>query len=81
MIDFALESFMTKDDRGAIKKMDYALKMKIARQIRFFLFAGNDSTSSVLCYCIYQPSSHPECMARVRAEHDTVFAAPAPNEQ
>lgn len=53
--------------------MDLTFKTMIARQIRIFLFAGNDSTSSILCYCFYLLSSHPECMAHVRAEHDAVF--------
>lgn len=73
MIDLALESYMTKDGAGPVRKMDMTLKAMIARQIRLFLFAGSDSTSSILCYCYYVLSSHPECMARVRAEHDSVF--------
>lgn len=73
MIDLALENYMTKDGAGPVRKMDMTLKTMIARQIRLFLFAGSDSTSSILCYCYYLLSSHPECMARVRAEHDTVF--------
>lgn len=73
MIDLALENYMTKDGGGPVRKMDITLKKMIARQIRIFLFAGNDSTSSILCYCFYLLSSHPECMARVRAEHDAVF--------
>lgn len=73
MIDLALESYMTKDGAGPVRKMDMTLKAMIARQIRLFLFAGSDSTSSILCYCYYVLSSHPECMTRVRAEHDSVF--------
>lgn len=74
MIDLALESYMmTKDGAEPVRKMDMTLKTMIARQIRLFLFAGSDSTSSILCYCYYLLSSHPECMARVRAEHDSIF--------
>lgn len=73
MIDLALESYMTKDSAGPVRKMDMTLKTMIARQIRLFLFAGSDSTSSILCYCYYVLSCHPECLARVRAEHDAVF--------
>lgn len=73
MIDLAIENYMMKEGEGPIQKMDNTLKTMISRQIRLFLFAGSDSTSSILCYCFYLLSSHPECMARVRAEHDTVF--------
>lgn len=73
MIDLVIENYMTKDGGVPNRKMDITLKTMIARQIRLFLFAGSDSTSSILCYCFYLLSSHPECMARVRAEHDAIF--------
>lgn len=75
MIDLALESYVIKNGGGPVRKMDHTLKKMIAQQIRFFLFAGNDSTSSILCYCFYLLSSYPECIARVRAEHDAVFGS------
>lgn len=75
MIDLAIENYMTKDGRGPVRKMDITFKTMIAQQIRVFLFAGNDSTSSILCYCFYLLSSHPECVAHVSAEHDAVFGS------
>lgn len=73
MIDLALENYITNDSNGPVRKMDNALKTTISRQIRLFLFAGHDSTSSTLCYCFYLLSLHPDCMARVREEHDAIF--------
>ena len=73
MIELALEKYMTKDGARPVRKMDMTLKKMIARKNRLFLFASNDSTSSILGYCYYLLSSPPECMARVRAEHDSIF--------
>ncbi|CRG90420.1 putative sterigmatocystin biosynthesis P450 monooxygenase stcS [Talaromyces islandicus] len=42
-------------------------------QIRLFLFVGHDSTAVTIVYCLYLLSKHPALLAKVRAEHDTVF--------
>lgn len=53
--------------------MDKTFKAYATAQVRLFLFAGHDTTSSTLCYCYHLLSSHPEAMATLRAEHDTVL--------
>lgn len=56
------------------KKDDLALFKKIvAPQLRLFLFAGRDTTSSTLLYCYYLLGTNPDALARLRAEHDNVF--------
>ncbi|KAK8851032.1 cytochrome P450 [Apiospora arundinis] len=42
-------------------------------QIRLFLFVGHDSTSSTLVYTLHLLSQHPAVLARLRAEHASVF--------
>ena len=42
-------------------------------QIRLFLFAGNDTTSSSIVYVYHLLSKHPEALARLRREHNEVF--------
>lgn len=42
-------------------------------QLRMFLFAGHDTTSSTLLYCYLLLSRHPEILSKVRTEHDNVF--------
>lgn len=74
IIDLALESYMA--DRSSIPctaKMDKAFKTWAIVQIRLFLFAGHDSTSSAICYCYYMLSTHPAALACIRAEHDDVY--------
>jgi cytochrome P450 len=42
-------------------------------QIRLFVFAGNDSTSSTIDYTYHLLSKNPDAMTRVREEHDQIF--------
>ncbi|MCJ1248455.1 hypothetical protein MMC30_005673 [Trapelia coarctata] len=74
IIDLALESYMAANPSlDASKGMDKSFKAWAITQIRLFLFAGHDSTSSTICYIYYLLSHHPDCLARLRAEHDAVF--------
>ncbi|KAK8131349.1 cytochrome P450 [Apiospora sp. TS-2023a] len=45
----------------------------LASQIRLFLFAGTDSTATVLVYLYHMLSKHPDQLATLRKEHDEVF--------
>ncbi|KAI1410545.1 cytochrome protein [Hypoxylon sp. FL1857] len=74
IIHLALASYMAQQkDKPRPKKLDSAFRDWATVQIRLFLFAGHDSTSSTICYCFYLLQSHPEAMAKLRAEHDAVF--------
>jgi len=44
-------------------------------QIRLALFAGHDSTSSTICYCLHLLFTHSDILVRVRSEHDAVFGS------
>jgi cytochrome P450 len=45
----------------------------IADQCKTFLFAGHDTTSILLQRLFYALSIHPSCLAKIRAEHDSIF--------
>jgi cytochrome P450 len=53
--------------------MDAAFREGVITQIRLFLFAGHDTTSSTICYALYLLRKHPSCLRRIRAEHDAVL--------
>ncbi|KAM0328621.1 hypothetical protein ACHAQA_005032 [Verticillium albo-atrum] len=42
-------------------------------QIKIFLFAGHDTTSSTLCFIYNRLHNNPDVLAQLRAEHDAVF--------
>lgn len=53
--------------------LEATFKEVMKPQLRMFLYAGHDTTSSMLLYCYLMLSRHPEVPARLRAEHDKVF--------
>ena len=74
VVSLALDSYMAEQvDGRSIKEMDKTFKAYATAQVRLFLFAGHDTTSSTLCYCFHLLSSHPEAKAKLRAEHDSVL--------
>ncbi|KAI0008223.1 cytochrome protein [Xylariaceae sp. FL0662B] len=76
IIHLALEGYMGQQKgKPRPKRLDPAFKKWASVQIRLFLFAGHDSTSSTICYCFYPLESHPEAMSKLRAEHDAVFGS------
>ncbi|KAM5349453.1 hypothetical protein ACJ41O_005958 [Fusarium nematophilum] len=58
-------------DQKAIADGDF-LANAVA-QLKMFLFAGHDTTSSTLCFAYYHLHRHPDVLAELRAEHDNVF--------
>ncbi|KAF2624310.1 cytochrome P450 52A12 [Macroventuria anomochaeta] len=50
----------------------------VADQCKTFLFAGHDTTSILLQRLFYVLSIHPSCLAKIRAEHDSIFGSEDP---
>jgi cytochrome P450 len=76
VIALALEAYTAEHsskDPGAHAKLDEAFIRYATSQIRLFLFAGNDTTSSSIVYVYHLLSQHPDVLAKVRAEHDEIF--------
>ncbi|KAI0201397.1 cytochrome P450 [Astrocystis sublimbata] len=72
IISLAMDKYL-KDvgDTGELSKQTFK---KIAKpQLRMFLYAGHDTTSSTLLYCFLFLSQHPEALSKLRAEHDEIF--------
>ncbi|MCJ1381280.1 hypothetical protein MMC17_004389 [Xylographa soralifera] len=53
--------------------LDKTFRAYATSQIRVFLFAGHDTTSSTICHIYYLLSKHPEAMKNLRAEHDSIL--------
>lgn len=52
----------------------------IADQVKTFLFAGHDTTSILLQRLFYILSVYPQCLAKIREEHDAIFGSSDPRE-
>lgn len=81
IIDLALEAYRSQQvntEKGQIQPstgIDEEFRRSAITQIRTFIFAGHDTTSSTICYAIYMLEKHPECLARIRKEHDEVLGS------
>lgn len=75
VIALALEAYMADREEkiSETTKLDDHFAKYATYQIRLFLFAGNDTTSSSIIYVYHLLSQHPKALAQIRQEHDRVF--------
>ncbi|KAL2819651.1 cytochrome P450 [Aspergillus cavernicola] len=73
VIALALRHYLKEQTTGDTAQSLKEFKRRVAPQLRVFLFAGRDTTSSTLLYTFYLLAQHPEILEKVRAEHDDVF--------
>ncbi|KAI0133682.1 AflN/verA/monooxygenase [Xylariales sp. AK1849] len=73
LMDELLQDVTDKD----VSRVKETVKKTMTPQLRAFLFAGLETTSSTLLYCYYLLSANPEALARVLGEHDEVFGPDA----
>ncbi|KAI5365287.1 putative cytochrome P450 [Septoria linicola] len=80
IIDLALDSYLTgtsdveeatSDNEPQV--MDAEFREGAITQIRVFLFAGHDTTSSTICYAYHLLRKHPKSMQRIREEHEAIL--------
>lgn len=72
IISLALQTYLEDDDSK--KSMDSSFRMFAISQIKMFLFAGHDTTSSTICYLFYLLSTNPPVLERIREEHAKIFS-------
>jgi sterigmatocystin biosynthesis cytochrome P450 monooxygenase len=72
IISLAMDKYLDEvGDTGELSKE--AFKELAKPQIRMFLYAGHDTTSSTLLFCYLLLSRHPDVLCKVRTEHDQVL--------
>jgi len=81
ILDLALEAYQTelneaeKGQKKAQPAMDAEFRSGAITQIRTFIFAGHDTTSTTICYALYMLQKNSECLAKLRREHDEVLGS------
>ncbi|KAE9371570.1 cytochrome P450 [Stipitochalara longipes BDJ] len=76
-IDLAIDAYLIPDENnaeisaGSIGNEEF--EQICIDQMKTFLFAGHDTSSSTLSYIYHMLNLHPESLAKVRQEHDDVF--------
>jgi cytochrome P450 len=75
VIALALEGYLATHDEKLLEatKLDDHFAKYATYQIRLFLFAGNDTTSSSIIYVYHLLFQHQDALSRTRQEHDSVF--------
>ena len=76
VIDLALKSYLAENPTLSVK--DKATSRKDFKdfamaQIKLFIFAGHDTTSTGAIFTLHLLSKNPASLTRLRAEHDAVF--------
>jgi cytochrome P450 len=86
VVALALEDYSKQQrgegyDKALPAKLDEGFLRMAASQIRLFIFAGNDSTSSSIVYAFHLLYQHPGVLLDLRQEHDDVFGGRDPAAQ
>jgi hypothetical protein len=80
VIDLALETYLSElapstASKSPSNQLDPTFVAHATNQIKTFIFAGHDTTSSTICYIYHFLSQSPSCLAALRAEHSSVFGS------
>ncbi|KAL7619606.1 hypothetical protein AAE478_010147 [Parahypoxylon ruwenzoriense] len=79
IVDLAVK-YVDKDDPNACKgKPDSIFIDRVIANLKAFIFAGHDTTASTICFMVKLLQDNPDCLAKLRAEHDSVLG-PDPDE-
>ena len=74
--DLALDRYLEEQSMSnATRSMDAEFKKFAISQMKVFILAGHDTTSSTLCYIFHSLSRNHLALQRVRTEHDEVFGS------
>lgn len=71
-LDTYLENHATNSDQEA-ERIDPIFKRFATTQIKTFMFAGHDTTSSTIAYIYHLLSKNPHALDVVRKEYDAIF--------
>ena len=76
VVDLALNEYLDEQPgSNAARSMDADFKRFAVSQMKVFILAGHDTTSSTLCYVYHTLLHNPLALQRVRAEHDDIFGS------
>ena len=76
VVDLALDKYLEDQPESTMTQgMDATFKSFAINQMKVFILAGHDTTSSTLCYIYHLLSNSPSALAQVRAEHESVFGS------
>ncbi|KAF2826115.1 cytochrome P450 [Ophiobolus disseminans] len=75
VMDLAIQGYINIKDGAAPERLDPSFMQTATHEMRLFLFAGNDTTSSTLVFAFHLLSKNPQVLNQLRAEDDHIFGA------
>ena len=60
VMDLVIQEYLKASTENLPSKFDAHFRTFAIRQMRLFIFAGYDTTASVICYCFHALSKHPD---------------------
>jgi cytochrome P450 len=71
VVDLALDAYQKEAGESNMQQIPSSLRRDILDQVKTFIFAGHDTTSSTICYIIYLLHLYPDVYATLKHELDT----------
>ncbi|KAI0521216.1 cytochrome P450 [Xylaria bambusicola] len=75
IVDLALKDLQVKSNGGKTTQLTPDLVDTIISQIKFFLFAGHNTTAQTICWTLYEVNKYDNVKEALRAEHNEVLGA------
>lgn len=76
VISLALNAYISSKSNKQTEppaSLDETFVETVINQVRLFLFAGNDTTSSTTAFCFHALAKHLETRVKMRQEHEALF--------
>src|SRR4051794_23739597 len=73
VMDLAIEGYINGQGGAIPEQLNSGFLRTATHQMRLFLFAGNDTTSSTIVFAYHLLSKNPDVLVQLRDEHDRVF--------
>lgn len=75
IIDLALDNYENEGYQVLTERIDPTFKAFAIDQIKLFMFAGHDTTSSTVSYVYHLLSKNPSALRAVRKEYDDILGS------
>jgi cytochrome P450 len=73
VVDLAIKHVEQDNPKASAQQLDPNFIEVLMSNLKAFLFAGHDTTASTICFMVKLLQDNPECLAKLRAEHDKVI--------
>lgn len=73
IVDLAIKHVSSDEPNASKQKPTTEFVDRLIANLKVFLFAGHDTTSSTICFMMKLLQDNPICLEKLRAEHDAVL--------